>query len=113
MPIASLTSFNYGQGFAVDASLIVADANKQRSIPGSEWTQTLRRWSWTRLCCGGTPRVGAGTQNPDSYKVDSAPCQRAFQAAQGPDTLWSLEPTGFPGILILDRGHKLFTGHNQ
>ena len=23
--------------FAVDASLIVADANKQRSIPGSEW----------------------------------------------------------------------------
>ena len=26
-----------GEGFAVDASLIVADANKQRSIPGSEW----------------------------------------------------------------------------
>jgi transposase len=26
-----------GQEFAVDASLIVADANKQRSIPGSEW----------------------------------------------------------------------------
>src|SRR5260370_10884127 len=26
-----------GQGFAVDASLIVADANKQRSIPGSAW----------------------------------------------------------------------------
>ena len=26
-----------GQGFAVDASLVVADANKQRSIPGSEW----------------------------------------------------------------------------
>ena len=25
-----------GEGFAVDASLIVADANKQRSIPGSE-----------------------------------------------------------------------------
>jgi hypothetical protein len=28
-----------GEGFAVDASLIVADANKQRSIPGSEWTK--------------------------------------------------------------------------
>jgi len=27
-------------GFAVDASLIVADANKQRSIPGSEWQKT-------------------------------------------------------------------------
>jgi transposase len=26
-----------GEGFAVDASLIQADANKQRSIPGSEW----------------------------------------------------------------------------
>jgi transposase len=26
-----------GEGFAVDASLIVADANKQRSIPGTEW----------------------------------------------------------------------------
>jgi hypothetical protein len=25
-----------GEGFAVDASLIVADANKQRSIPGKE-----------------------------------------------------------------------------
>ncbi len=26
-----------GEGFAVDASLIQADANKQRSVPGSEW----------------------------------------------------------------------------
>src|SRR6476646_7557132 len=26
-----------GEGFAVDASLIVADANKQRSIPGQDW----------------------------------------------------------------------------
>jgi hypothetical protein len=26
-----------GEGFAVDASLIVADANKQRWIPGPEW----------------------------------------------------------------------------
>jgi transposase len=26
-----------GEGFAVDASLIAADANKQRSIPGHEW----------------------------------------------------------------------------
>ena len=28
-----------GEGFAVDASLIVADANKQRSIPGSQWNK--------------------------------------------------------------------------
>jgi len=27
------------EGFAVDASLIAADANKQRSIPGAEWSK--------------------------------------------------------------------------
>jgi hypothetical protein len=26
-----------GEGFAVDASLIAADANKQRSVPGDQW----------------------------------------------------------------------------
>src|SRR5438876_658944 len=30
-----------GESFAVDSSLIVADANKQRSIPGSEWSKEL------------------------------------------------------------------------
>src|SRR5499425_3644277 len=30
-----------GEGFAVDASLIVADANKQRSIPGHDWNKNL------------------------------------------------------------------------
>src|SRR5258708_20534633 len=30
-----------GEGFAVDASLVVADANKQRSIPGSEGRKRL------------------------------------------------------------------------
>ena len=29
-----------GEGFAVDASLIVADANKQRSIPGKDWDKS-------------------------------------------------------------------------
>ena len=29
-----------GEGFAVDASLIQADANKQRSVPGDEWNIT-------------------------------------------------------------------------
>src|SRR3954451_207992 len=28
-----------GEGFAVDASLIEADANRQRSIPGKEWNK--------------------------------------------------------------------------
>ena len=30
-----------GEGFAVDASLIAADANKQRSTPGSRWNKEL------------------------------------------------------------------------
>src|SRR5499433_2688299 len=30
-----------GEGFAVDASLIVADANKQRPTPGSQWNREL------------------------------------------------------------------------
>jgi transposase len=30
-----------GEGFAVDASLIQADANKHRSIPGAEWTKDI------------------------------------------------------------------------
>jgi transposase len=30
-----------GEGFAVDASLIVADANKQRSTPGAQWNKKL------------------------------------------------------------------------
>ena len=29
-----------GEGFAVDASLIAADANKQRSIPGKDWNRS-------------------------------------------------------------------------
>jgi transposase len=30
-----------GEGFAVDASLIAADANKRRSIPGTEWNKDI------------------------------------------------------------------------
>jgi len=30
-----------GEGFAVDASLIEADANRQRSIPGIEWKKQV------------------------------------------------------------------------
>ena len=30
-----------GEGFAVDASLIEADANRQRSIPGVEWKEQI------------------------------------------------------------------------
>jgi len=30
-----------GEGFAVDASLIEADANKHRSIPGAQWSKNI------------------------------------------------------------------------
>jgi hypothetical protein len=34
-----------GKGFAVDATLIVADANKCPSTPGDDWSTTsIRRW---------------------------------------------------------------------
>jgi transposase len=46
-----------GEGFAVDASLIVADANKQRSIPGSEWNKA-------RDPHGASRRGGAGSPAP-------------------------------------------------
>ena len=35
--LARVKSISGGEGFAVDASLIVADANKQRSIAGEDW----------------------------------------------------------------------------
>ena len=38
-----------GEGFAVDASLIAADANKQRSVPGSEWNMPFVRRRWAQL----------------------------------------------------------------
>ena len=37
-----------GQGFAVDASLIEADANKHRSIPGCDWQKTCDRRTASR-----------------------------------------------------------------
>jgi transposase len=51
-----------GEGFAVDASLIVADANKQRSIPGSEWNKARDPHGASRSLLSHTSRsVIAGT----------------------------------------------------
>ena len=48
-----------GEGFAVDASLIVADANKQRSIPGAEWKTT---------CVGETARRAADVSDYRGFR---------------------------------------------
>jgi hypothetical protein len=37
-----------GEGFAVDASRIAADANKQPSIPGAEWNKACDPHSASR-----------------------------------------------------------------
>lgn len=47
-----------GEGFAVDASLIAADANKQRSVPGEEWQRRGRPWRCRAIrhsCPTGSP----------------------------------------------------------
>ena len=36
-PLAAMLDPPVADGFAVDASLIAADANKQRSVPSDEW----------------------------------------------------------------------------
>jgi transposase len=40
-PSVGQVDLNLGEGFAVDASLIEADANKGRSIPGGEWNNDI------------------------------------------------------------------------
>src|SRR3954470_13519486 len=55
-----------GEGFAVDASLIQADANKHRSIPGAEWNKDIdperaRRAVKDYLATLGDPAYGAAS----------------------------------------------------
>ena len=55
-----------GEGFAVDASLIQADANKHRSIPGGEWNkeidpETARRAVKEYLATLDDPAFGAAS----------------------------------------------------
>lgn len=40
-----------GEGFAIDASLIAADANKQRSLPGAEWEAKEDAGRSVRVSC--------------------------------------------------------------
>jgi hypothetical protein len=56
-------------GFAVDASLIVADANKQRSIPGSEWNKARDPHGASRAM-----REYLATLDDGSAPVDPAAC---------------------------------------
>ena len=49
-----------GEGFAVDASLIVADANKQRSTPGPRWNKELDAEAVSRATKNSSAGCAAG-----------------------------------------------------
>src|SRR5437764_4264999 len=67
-----------GEGFAVDASLIQADANKHRSIPGAEWNKDIdperaRRAVKDYLATLGDPAYGAASEVTPKFVSPSDP----------------------------------------
>jgi transposase len=67
-----------GEGFAVDASLIQADANKHRSIPGAEWNNDIdpeqaRRAVKEYLARLDDPAYGAASEVPPKFVSPSDP----------------------------------------
>jgi len=67
-----------GEGFAVDASLIEADANKHRSIPGAQWTKDIdpvpaRRAVKEYLAALDDPAYGAASDVTPKFVSPSDP----------------------------------------
>jgi hypothetical protein len=78
-----------GRGFAVDASLIAADANKQRSIPGSEWSKTRDPATASRavkeyLATLNDAAFGAATEVDPKFVSPSDPAAQWTGAMRGP-----------------------------
>jgi transposase len=78
-----------GEGFAVDASLIVADANKQRSIPGSEWNKERNPEAANRavkeyLATLDDAAFGAATDVTPKFVSPSDPAAQWTGAMRGP-----------------------------
>src|SRR5262245_56704825 len=78
-----------GEGFAVDASLIVADANKQRSIPGSEWNTARDRHGASRaireyLATLDDAAFGAASEVMPKFVSPSDPAAQWTGAMRGP-----------------------------
>src|SRR5208282_805424 len=78
-----------GEGFAVDASLIEADANKQRSIPGSEWQKTCDRRTASRamreyLATLDDAAFGAASDVTPKFVSPSDPAAQWTGAMRGP-----------------------------
>jgi hypothetical protein len=78
-----------GEGFAVDASLIVADANKQRSIPGSEWNKVRDAHGASRamreyLATLDDAAFGAASEVVPKFVSPSDPAAQWTGAMRGP-----------------------------
>jgi transposase len=78
-----------GEGFAVDASLIVADANKQRSIPGSEWNKernpaTASRAVKEYMATLDDAAFGAASEVTPKFVSPSDPAAQWTGAMRGP-----------------------------
>src|SRR5246127_1946499 len=78
-----------GEGFAVDASLIMADANKQRSIPGTQWSKVLDRQAVSRatkeyLATLDDAAFGAASEVTPKFVSPSDPAAQWTGAMRGP-----------------------------
>jgi transposase len=78
-----------GEGFAVDASLIAADANKQRSIPGKDWNKNLAPEKASRavkeyLATLDDAAFGAASDTTPKFISPSDPAAQWTGAMRGP-----------------------------
>ena len=78
-----------GEGFAVDASLIEADANRQRSIPGFEWKKQIDPAAASRavkeyLATLDDTAFGAATEVVPKFVSPSDPAAQWTGALKGP-----------------------------
>jgi transposase len=78
-----------GEGFAVDASLIEADANRQRSIPGVEWKKQIDPTTASRavkeyLATLNDAAFGAATEVEPKFVSPSDPAAQWTGALKGP-----------------------------
>jgi len=78
-----------GEGFAVDASLIQADANRQRSIPGVEWKKQIDPAAASRavkeyLATLNDAAFGAATEVQPKFVSPSDPAAQWTGALKGP-----------------------------
>jgi hypothetical protein len=78
-----------GEGFAVDASLIAADANKQRSIPGLEWNKARASHRASRamkeyLATLDDAAFGAASEVVPKFVSPSDPAAQWTGAMRGP-----------------------------